>query len=165
MALAEIKISRYPGFVRGLVLKETEQWIVLKRNVVDYVLDGDMFINKAYVKRINLLPPDSLDAQIMSLKQEGKAILPDWIDTDRLLCSLCEAGTLVDIGLESQDYVLVGYIVSVAEKSFRLRMIGTKGEMLNAIRIESDKIRTLVTDSDYLQSLEMYREWIKNSNK
>lgn len=165
MALAEIKISRYPGFVRGLVLKETEQWIVLKRNIVDYVLDGNMFINKAYVKRINLLPPDSLDAQIMSLKQEGNAILPDWIDTDRLLLSLCEAGTLVDIGLESQDYVLVGYIVSVAEKSFRLRMIGTKGEMLNAIRIESDKIRTLVTDSDYLQSLEMYRQWKKDSNK
>lgn len=165
MALAEIKISRYPGFVRGLVLKETEQWIVLKRNLIDYVLDGYMFINEAYVKRINMLPPDSLDAQIMSLKQEGNAILPDWIDTDRLLCSLCEAGTLVDIGLESQDYVLVGYIVSVAEKSFRLRMIGTKGEMLNAIRIESDKIRTLVTDSDYLQSLEMYREWKKNSNK
>ena len=165
MILAEIKISRYPGFVRGLVLKETEQWIVLKRNLVDYVLDGYMFINKAYVKRINPLPPDSLDAQIVSLKQEGKAILPDWIDPDRLLLSLCEAGTLVDIGLESQDYVLVGYIVSVAEKSFRLRMIGTKGEMLNAIRIASDKIRTLVTDSDYLQSLEMYREWIKNSNK
>lgn len=37
--------------------------------------------------------------------------------------------------------------------------------MLNAIRIESDKIRTLVTDSDYLQSLEMYRQWKKNSNK
>lgn len=161
MTLAEIKISRYPNFVRGLVLKETEQWIVQKRNLIDYVLDGYMFINWAYVKRINLLPPDSLDAQIMSLKQ---AILPDWIDTDRLLFSLCEAGTLVGIGLESQDYVLVGYIVSVAEKSFRLRMIGTDGEMLKAIRIESDKIRTLVTDSDYLQSLEMYRQWKKDSN-
>ena len=49
MKLIEIKIKRFKELVKGILLGSGTQWSFLRLNVVDYVLDGFIFINKKFV--------------------------------------------------------------------------------------------------------------------
>ena len=48
MELIDVKISRRPKLIRGVKIKEGNQWVLVNHNLVDYVLDGYSFINKKY---------------------------------------------------------------------------------------------------------------------
>ena len=46
--------NRYPNTISGVYLYENEEFVVMLNNPVDYVIDGIYFINKNYIKNIEI---------------------------------------------------------------------------------------------------------------
>ena len=52
--IIKVKINRYPNTISGVYLYENEGFVVMLNNPIDYVIDGIYFINKNYIKNIEI---------------------------------------------------------------------------------------------------------------
>ncbi len=160
MKLLNIKISRFTEKINGIKLYETENLLVVLLNSVDFVLDGICFINKKYVKQINIEKSDELKIKILEHKINSFHIDSKYKSfetikdvTDHFLKN---SNKLIEVTLESPDYSIIGNIENSKEKYFIINMLSVKGKYLSGEKIEYDKTRILTVDSDYLNSLEYY---------
>ena len=64
-----MKIRRYPDLIKGIVIMRNTQWLVLAENVVDYVLDGFLFINHDYIQNVIVYPHDTIEYKVLSIKK------------------------------------------------------------------------------------------------
>ena len=63
---------------------------------------------------------------------------------------------LIQIGLESDEYTLVGKVINVFEKSFVLEKISTDANIIGRENIKFSIVRCIEMKTDYLNSLELY---------
>lgn len=160
MELLNIKISRFTDKINGVKLYETESLLVVLLNSVDFVLDGICFINKRYVKQIDIENNNELKVKI--LKHKIKSFYLDSryesFETvkDAINYFLKINNKLIEVTLESPNYSIIGNIVHTKENYFIINMLSIKGKYLNKEKIEYNKTRILTIDSDYLNSLEYY---------
>lgn len=152
MKVADIKIRRYPQPIRGIITEEGIQWIALAENVVDYVLDGYMFINKQYIQTVKERPHDSLHSKIL-LHKYRKTDFSGLDSYSSMLNALQEKGLLIAVGRNNQQSFLVGHIESVGMTSFELAPIDTNLTKLPKTKIAYSTIRYLSIMSDYLNSI------------
>lgn len=156
MELVNLKIRRYPNLIKGIVIKRGLQWMLLKENVVDYVLDGYLFINHDYIQQVFEYPHDILDYKVLALKNNFQLSLPNLNNYSDFLNHLRDRHLLIAIGRNRQQTILVGYVRAVNEKSIILAPIGVELQELPAIRIDYKKIRYISIMSDYLISISNY---------
>lgn len=155
MRVVDVKISRFPDMIRGLVLGEGSQWLAMAENVVDYVIDGYVFINKVYIKQIIEFPHDTIEYGILSLKCPSP-LTPRLDSYLELIEYLKDADLLIAVGLHDQKSILVGRVINVREKSFVLHPIDTNIQELSCMEINCEKIRYISVNSDYLSSISNY---------
>jgi len=160
MELLNIKISRYKDLISAVKLFENENILITLLNPVDYVLDGLCFINKKYVKHIDHEKDDELKSKIFTHKIRSFNINSHYksFETIKDITTyfLENSSKLIELGLESSDYSIIGNIQKNNEKFFIVNMLSVKGKYLNEEKVEYDKVRLLTIDSDYLSSLEYY---------
>ena len=68
----------------------------------------------------------------------------------------CGKSTLLSIGLESDDYILVGKISKLNRKSIVLNKIDEQTNFIQSQRIPFSKIRLIEYKNNYLTSLSKY---------
>lgn len=156
MELVNLKIRRYPDMIRGIVLKHGLQWMLLKENVVDYVLDGYLFINRDYIQQACECSHDTLTYQVLALKDVAPLSLPDMDNYSDLLCYLRDNHWLIAIGRNSQKTILVGYVSAVNNDSVTIAPIGVDLGELPVVKVDYKKIRYISMMSDYLTSISNY---------
>lgn len=162
MEVVEIKINRHKDVIYGIKIFENESWVVINENPSDYVLDGYKFIYKKYIKYINILDEEEIKQIILNSKFKPDTTnyinnIPIY-DLKELLIYLRETKELIEFSLDTDEYILVGKVVDVFDKSFLLEEISTKGEVLRRENIKSKVIRSIGIKTDYLNSLELYKE-------
>ncbi|MCG2792150.1 MAG: hypothetical protein L6262_01215 [Weeksellaceae bacterium] len=165
MKLVNIKISRYPNPVSGIKLYENNNIIIILYNPVDYVLDGINIINKKYIKIIEEEKEDVLKLDILNYKVGLRNYFLEYDNFteihDIIKYFYVQKSKLIEIGLESSSYSLIGNILKLNEKSFILNLLSTKAKFIKEERIDYDKIRILSFNNDYLNAFEYYLENIK----
>ncbi|WP_449397557.1 hypothetical protein [Chryseobacterium wanjuense] len=160
MELLNIKISRYTDLISAVKLFENNNILIVLLNPVDYVLDGICFINKKYVKHIDCEKDNELKVTIFAHKIKSFKINSIYksLETikDVTAYFLENNSKLIELGLDSSDYSIIGNVQKNSEKFFLVNMLSIKGKYLNEEKIEYDKVRLLTIESDYLNSLEYY---------
>ncbi len=160
METVEIKLSRQKNTLFGIKLFENDNWIILNDNPGDYVLDGYKFINKHFVKNHQKLPDNNIKNQILKIKYLPEIIKPiesiPINDYKSFFSYLKEQGSLIEVNLESDEYILIGKVVGLFEKSFVLEKIGTEANILRRENLKFSIIRCIGMKTDYLKSLELY---------
>ena len=122
--------------------------------------DGYLFINKNFIKQKNIVSTDRISAKILSLnyspmwKYEGKGI--DCTNTMHIFSTFMEKKENIAIGLESDDYILVGKIAKLNRKSIVLNKIDEQTNFIQSQRIPFSKIRLIEYKNNYLTSLSKY---------
>lgn len=158
MKFLSIKISRWEEILYGIFLREDKNWLVIKKNPGDYLLDGVSFINKSYIKKINE-PFDKTAFRykvFMNKFQNYNDNTFDDLDIrsmDSIFKNIYNKEEIIELGLENSDYVLIGFICKMNEKSFALEMYSTSGNFLKIITIKYSNVRTLTLNTDYLNSI------------
>ena len=119
-----------------------------------------LFINKNFIKQKNIVSTDRISAKILSLnyspmwKYEGKGI--DCTNTMHIFSTFMEKKENIAIGLESDDYILVGKIAKLNRKSIVLNKIDEQTNFIQSQRIPFSKIRLIEYKNNYLTSLSKY---------
>lgn len=153
-----IKIRGFRRLEAGIFLKSGKNWVLLRDNPVDFVIDGYLLVRKKYILREEHPDSAELSDVIMNLKGEY-AKTSDFsfpIDQDELLFQqFLAAKTLIQICLHNQDSTLVGRVVSGGPESFRMRLLSRKGKWLNEFNFQYAKLRTINIGSDYLKSFQL----------
>ena len=118
------------------------------------------FANKLGVDEKNIVSTDRISAKILSLnyspmwKYEGKGI--DCTNTMHIFSTFMEKKENIAIGLESDDYILVGKISKINRKSIVLNKIDEQTNFIQSQRIPFSKIRLIEYKNNYLTSLSKY---------
>lgn len=161
MKLLEIKIRHFKGLITGILLKQGTHWCLVKQNVVDYVLDGFICINRHFITYENEIHKDTILYKILSLK--NKTIKDLYIDNDTILndyaslfCILKTNQILVAICLHNEDVVHVGKIKEVGSVSFLLSSYDTNLNESGTMKIPFNKVRYIQIHTDYLDSLNLF---------
>lgn len=155
MNLVNIKVRRYPQFIKGIVIENGRRWLAIAENIVDYVLDGYLFLNVAYIDEIYEISHESLEYQVLLLKkpQQSFACLDDYIS---LMNYLKSEKLLIAVGLHKQQSFVVGFIKGIYNNSFVLYAIDVTLKKNYAVRVEYRTIRYISIMSDYLLSISNY---------
>lgn len=166
MELIDVKISRRPKLIRGVKIKEGNQWVLVNHNLVDYVLDGYSFINKKYIKKVVEVSKEVIDYKIIKMRYDEK-ISDSFSDLllesyQSLLSSFLNTSKLVAFEFESSEYCIIGVITKINEKSFRINKLSTKGIFLGEENFEFNSIRIIDIETDYLNALEGFLNESKN---
>ena len=128
----EIKVNNHNEIYKGVVIQENE----------------------------DIFSTDRISAKILSLnyspmwKYEGKGI--DCTNTMHIFSTFMEKKENIAIGLESDDYILVGKIAKLNRKSIVLNKIDEQTNFIQSQRIPFSKIRLIEYKNNYLTSLSKY---------
>ena len=154
--IIKVKINRYPNTISGVYLYENEEFVVMLNNPVDYVIDGIYFINKNYIKNIEI------DQDIISNKiLLHKASLyntdnMNFSNFKKILQYLLNKQQLIEFYLDKQSYTLIGRIISIDNKVIKVNLVDTQSSFLKKEKISYNKIRVLAINTDYVDALEWY---------
>ena len=163
----EIKVNNHNEIYKGGISKEN----IEKENEFKKSLDvvgqeeepnevSKEFANKLGVDEKNIVSTDRISAKILSLnyspmwKYEGKGI--DCTNTMHIFSTFMEKKENIAIGLESDDYILVGKISKINRKSIVLNKIDEQTNFIQSQRIPFSKIRLIEYKNNYLTSLSKY---------
>ena len=154
--IIKVKINRYPNTISGVYLYENEEFVVMLNNSVDYVIDGIYFINKNYIKNIEI------DQDIISNKiLLHKASLyntdnMNFSNFKKILQYLLNKQQLIEFYLDKQSYTLIGRIISIDNEVIKVNLVDTQSSFLKKEKISYNKIRVLAINTDYVDALEWY---------
>lgn len=159
MDIVEVKVNRWKEKITGVIYENKSDFIVLKEVTDDFFLDGVVIVNMKYVRRIT-----SIDNQVKKyvINEKLKLLAQSdsrWVNEesiDGVLNCLFTNNILFQIGLESSDYILVGYIENIFVHSIRVSLIDVKGEFFRSLNIRKELIRTITIDNEYLGGLLLY---------
>lgn len=156
LMIIKVKINRYPNAISEVYLYENEEFVVMLNNPVDYVIDGIYFINKNYIKNIEI------DQDIISNKiLLHKASLyntdnMNFSNFKKILQYLLNKQQLIEFYLDKQSYTLIGRIISIDNKVIKVNLVDTQSSFLKKEKISYNKIRVLAINTDYVDALEWY---------
>ncbi len=158
MKLIEFKIKRFKELITGILLGCGTRWSLVRLNVIDYVLDGLLFINKKYVVCENEIKEDTIHHKILTIKNGVEDMQPldnpNILDDDNLLYTYLKGKELlVAVCLHCEDVVYVGKIKDVGQTYFVLDTYDTELRKSGMMKIEFTKVRYVQIHTDYLDSL------------
>ena len=160
--IIKVKINRYPNTISGVYLYENEEFVVMLNNPIDYVIDGIYFINKNYIKNIEIDQDQDQDQDIISNKiLLHKASLyntdnMNFSNFKKILQHLLNKQQLIEFYLDKQSYTLIGRIISIDNKDIKVNLVDTQSSFLKKEKISYNKIRVLAINTDYVDALEWY---------
>ncbi|MBT1688394.1 hypothetical protein [Dawidia soli] len=150
-----IKIKGYKGLLDGLLVSTGRTWVLFRDNPYDYLLDGFVFVRKKFLLREVESEAVAFKREIFDLKGEFMDNYLDLnLDADRELFTYFQkTGGLVSVGRHVEHSILVGWVEEVYERSFRLRLVDRRGNILGTRSLSYDVIRSVGFGNDYLKSL------------
>lgn len=125
---------------------------------MDFIIDGFLFIGRKYVLREVYSNDLEFMNEVMTAKNEFSEIsFPafDLNNDEALFKQFLDEERLIQVCLHNQKSTLVGKVISVSKKSFRMKLLSTKGMWLKDFNFKYETIRTINVDSDYLRSFKL----------
>lgn len=155
MELIKVKISCYPNLLYGIKFYETEDLLYIINNPVDYVLDGVSIINKKYIKQCFIDEKNELKTRILKEKAKSYIVNPSISanSIESFVHSIYRNCSLIELGLESQEYSLIGRILDIGSKYFTLNLLSVKAIFIKEEKIEFNRVRIFSIETDYLKSM------------
>lgn len=161
MKLISIEFSDRKDIVSGFLLDYSEDWILLRTNPADYILDGYTIVKN---KRINEVYQDEVEEfteAVISLKDitpvyDEKIPLDNIQDIFRHLDSKYGMFAFTE---KSKKAIYPGRLIAISDKNIRIEWIDTRAKWIGERKFKVDKIRTIEFDNDYLNSLKLASEY------
>jgi len=161
MKLISIEFSDREDIVSGFLLDYSEDWILLKTNPADYIVDGYTIVKN---KRINEVYQDEVEEfteAVINLKgitpiYSEKVPLDSIQEIFKYLNSKYEMFSFAE---KSEKAIYPGRLININDKKIRIEWIDTRAKWIGERKFKIDKIRTIEFDNDYLNSLKLASEY------
>jgi hypothetical protein len=155
--LISIEFDDKKEIFSGFLIDWTEDWILLKNNPVDFIIDGYTILKNKNVKSIIQDKDHEFTERVIKLKglkTSAEEIIP-LNDLPSIIKFLANKYEIFQITKKSDKAVYLGKLIELNEKELVIDFLGTEGEFEGEMSFKLNKIRVLEFDTDYINSLKL----------
>lgn len=155
--LISIEFTDKKEIFSGFLIDYTENWILLKNNPVDYILDGYVILRNKNVESIIRDTNEEFTERVIKLK--GLKTNPEEIIPIESLASILNYVSnkfeIFQIAKKSDKAVYLGKLIELNDEELIINFLETKGKFGGEMSFNPDKIRVIEFDTDYINSLKL----------
>ena len=141
----------------GFLIDWTEDWILLKNNPVDFIIDGYTILKNKNLKSIIQDKDHEFTERVIKLKglkTSAEEIIP-LKDLSSIINFLADKYEVFQITKKSDKAVYLGKLIELNDKELLIDFLGTEGEFEGEMSFKQNKIRVIEFDTDYINSLKL----------
>ena len=164
--LISIEFEDKKDVFSGFLIDWTEDWILLKNNPVDFIIDGYTILKNKNVKSIIQDKDHEFTERVIKLKglkTSAEEIIP-LKDLNSIINFLANKYEIFQIAKKSDKAVYIGKLIDLNEKEVVIDFLGTEGKFEGEMSFKQNKIRVIEFDTDYINSLKLIVDEEKTSN-
>jgi hypothetical protein len=155
--LISIEFEDKKDIFSGFLIDWTEDWILLKNNPVDFIIDGYTLLKNKNVKSIIQDKDHEFTEKVIrlkGLKTSAEEIIP-LKDLSSIINFLADKYEIFQISKKSDKAVYLGKLIELNEDELVIDFLGTEGEFDGEMSFKLNKIRVIEFDTDYINSLKL----------
>ncbi|MGL2994078.1 hypothetical protein [Flavobacterium sp. TSSA_36] len=155
--LISIEFEDLKEVFTGFLIDYSEEWILLRKNPVDFILDGFMLLKHKKVKTIHRDEDHEFTEKVIRLKGEKTTtdkIIPIQ-DLASIVAFLDENYGVFQIAKKSTRTAYLGKLIALSKDELILDFLDTVGEFGGELSFKPEKIRTIEFDTDYINSIQL----------
>ena len=150
----------------GFLIDWTEDWILIKNNPVDFIIDGYTILKNKNVKSIIQDEDHEFTERVIKLKglkTSAEEIIP-LTDLPSIINFLNNKYEIFQIATKSDKAVYLGKLIDLSEDELVIDFLGTEGKFEGEMNFKPNKVRVIEFDTDYINSLKLIVEEEKKSS-
>lgn len=144
----------------GFLIDWTEDWILLKNNPVDFIIDGYTILKNKNVQSIIQDEDHEFTERVIKLKglkTSADDVIP-LTDLTTLLHFIAKKYEIFQLAKKSDKAVYPGKLLELNEDELVIDFLGTEGKFEGEMSFNPNKIRVIEFDTDYINSLKLIIE-------
>ena len=144
----------------GFLIDWTEDWILLKNNPFDFIIDGYTILKNKNVKSIIQDKDHEFTERVIKLKglkTSAEEIIP-LKDLSSIINFMADKYEIFQIAKKSDKAVYLGKLIEVNEDELLIDFLGPEGKFEGEMSFKQNKIRAIEFDTDYINSLKLIIE-------
>jgi len=155
--LVEIEFQDKKQIFTGFLIDYSDDWILLRNNPVDYILDGFVVLRNKNIEAIHRDEEHIFTEKVIRLKGiniNTEDIVPIQ-DLNSILNFLDQKYTIFQLAKKSSKAVYLGKLISLTEDELLINFLETRGNFGGELAFNPEKIRVIEFDTDYINSLKL----------
>jgi hypothetical protein len=158
--LVSLKVKRRKDPIKGFVLDFNENWVLLERNVVDYVIDGFVIVRADIVVSARRGEGEKFSEAVIRAK--GRRVgLRDKVplgEVQEILSCLTSNFGIFSIDNRSGTACNLGRLIKVEGVRLTVETLSPKGKWDDKMSFDQSKIKVIEFDTDYVRSLNAFSQ-------
>ncbi|PKB18110.1 hypothetical protein [Flavobacterium sp. 5] len=158
--LISIEFEDKKEIFTGFLIDWTEDWILLKNNPFDFIIDGYTILKNKNLKSIIQEEDHEFTEKVIKLKglkTSAEEIIP-LKDVYTIINFLDKKHEVFQIAKKSDKAVYLGKLIELNEDELIIDFLGTEGKFDGEMSFKLNKIRAIEFDTDYINSLKLIIE-------
>lgn len=155
--LISIEFDDLKEIFSGFLIDYSEEWILLRKNPVDFVLDGYILLKHKKAKTIHRDEDHEFTEKIIRLK--GEKTTTDTIipiqNLATIVSFLDENYSVFQFSKKSTRIAYLGKLISLSKDELIIDFLDTRGEYVGDLRVKPEKIRSIEFDTDYIKAIQL----------
>jgi hypothetical protein len=155
--LIEIEFSDKKEIYTGFLIDYSDDWILLRNNPVDYILDGYVILKNKNIEVVNRDPDIAFTEKVIrlkGLKTNAEDIIPIR-DLNSILTFISNKYGIFQIAKKSAKSAYLGKLITLTDEELTIDFLDTRGQFGGELNFNPEKIRVIEFDTDYINSLKL----------
>lgn len=155
--LISIEFEDKKDVYTGILIDFSEDWILLRNNPADFIIDGFVIIRNKKIKSIFREPEYDFIEKVIRLKST-KINYEDIIplkDLFAILTFLTARFSLFQIATKSDKAVYIGKLKEYHDEQLIIDFLSIEGKWDGEMDFKPNKVRVIEFDTDYINSLKL----------
>lgn len=155
--LIAIEFTDKKELYTGFLIDYSDEWILLRNNPVDFILDGFVLLKN---KNIEAIPRDQdLEftekvIRLKGLRTNAEDIIPIR-DLNSIINFITNKYGIFQIAKKSAKSAYLGKLIELTDEELTIDFLDTKGQFGGELSFNPQKIRVIEFDTDYINSLKL----------
>ncbi len=149
----------------GFLIDYSDDWILLRNNPVDFIIDGFVILKNKNIERIYRDEEHEFTEKVIrlkGLKTNAKDIIPIK-DLASIISFVDKKYGVFQIAKKSATSAYLGKLIQLNDQELIIDFLDTKGQFGGELSFNPEKIRVIEFDTDYINSLKLVTQ--ENQNK
>lgn len=155
--LVEIEFLDKKQIFTGFLIDYSDDWILLRNNPVDYILDGFVVLRNKNIEVVNRdhdLAFTEKVIRLKGLKINSEDIIPIK-DLASIINYVSQKYEIFQIAKKSAKSAYLGKLISLTDEELTIDFLDTRGQFGGELGFNPNKIRVIEFDTDYINSLKL----------